>query len=68
MQMRAVAARIPRRLTHGEELLVIRRRDYERLQQHVAEVEDALAKIRRGEREHRAGKTRVIASLAALHR
>jgi hypothetical protein len=33
-----------------------------------AEMQDALAKIRRGEQEHRTGKTRVIQSLAELRR
>ena len=60
------AGTIPRQLTHGAELVVVRREDYERLQRHLAEVADALAKIRRGEQEHRAGKTRVIQSLADL--
>jgi len=57
---------IPRRVTHGEELIVIRRKEYEKLQKHLAEVRDALVKIRRGEKEFRDGKTRVIKSLAEL--
>lgn len=57
---------IPRGLTHGEELIVIPRREYERLQKHLAEVRDALSKIRRGEKELRAGKTRVVKSLGEL--
>ena len=58
---------IPRRLTHGEELIVVRRHEYERLQRHLVEVEDALTKIRQGEKEWRMGKTRSIKSLKELH-
>ena len=57
---------IPKRMTHGEELLVVRRWEYEQLQKHLAEVRDALAKIRRGEKELKEGKTRVIKSLSEL--
>jgi len=57
---------IPRELTHGEELVVISRKEYERLQKHLAEVRDALSKIRQGEKELSTGKTRVIKSLAEL--
>lgn len=57
---------IPKRITHGEELIVVRRQEYERMQKHLAEVKDALAKIRQGDKELREGKTRVIKSLAEL--
>lgn len=57
---------IPRRLTHGEELIVVRRREYEQLQRHLLEIKDVLAKIRRGEKELKEGKTRVVSSLAEL--
>ena len=57
---------IPRRITHGEELLVVRREEYEQLQKHLVEVKDALAKIRHGEKELQQGKTRVIKSLAEV--
>ena len=59
---------IPKRLTRGEELVVLPRQEYERLQKHLSEVQDVLKKIRRGEREFRLGKTRVIQSLAELSR
>lgn len=62
------AVTIPKQLTHGAELVVVRRDEYERLQRHVAEVQDALAKIRRGEQEYRTGKTRIVQSLAELRR
>lgn len=57
---------IPKRLTNGEELIVIKRREYEELYKHLAEVKDALFKIRQGENELRHHKTRVVKSLAEL--
>jgi len=57
---------IPKSITHGEELLVVRRKEYEQLQKHLAEVKDALFKIRQGEKELREGETRVIKSLSEL--
>ncbi|HCJ65905.1 MAG TPA: hypothetical protein DHV62_00910 [Elusimicrobia bacterium] len=57
---------IPRGVTRGEELVVIPRKEYERLQKHLTEVRDALSKIQRGEKELRTGKTRVVKSLAEL--
>ena len=57
---------IPKRITAGEELIVIRRQEYEQLLKYLAEVKDALAKIKKGERELKEGKTRIIRSLADL--
>lgn len=54
---------IPKRLTHGEELIVVSRREFEKLQKRLTEVKDALAKIRHGEKELREGKTRIVSSL-----
>lgn len=59
---------IPKRLTHGEELVVLPRREYEKLQKRLSEVQDALTKIRQGEKELREGKTRTINSLTDLRR
>lgn len=57
---------IPKAVTQGAELVVLSRKEYERLQHHVSELEDALTKIRRGEKEYRSAKTRAIKSLADL--
>ena len=54
---------IPKRITEGEELIVIRRQEYDQLVKRLAEVKDALAKIRKGEKELREGRTRVIKTL-----
>ena len=57
---------IPKRITEGEDLIVIRRQEYEQLLKPLTELKDALAKIRKGEKELREGRTRVIKSLADL--
>lgn len=57
---------IPKKITRGDELIVIRRQEYEQLQKHLAEVKDALVKIRKGEKELKEGKTRMIKSLSDL--
>lgn len=57
---------IPKKLTRGDELIVVRRKEYEGLRKHLAQVKDALDKIRRGEKELRDGRTRQIKSLSEL--
>jgi hypothetical protein len=57
---------IPKNLTHGEELIVVTRREYENLRRHLIEVKDVLTKIRRGEKEVKQGKARAVRSLAEL--
>ena len=60
------ALMIPKQFTHGVELVVISRHEYESMQKHLAEVKDALTKIRRGEREFKSGQTRTVRSLSEL--
>lgn len=62
------AISIPRNFIHGDELMIVRRKDYEKMQKHLAEVCDALGKIRRGEKEHREGKTISVKSLSELRK
>lgn len=57
---------IPNGLTQGEDLVVIRRSEYKALHQQIGEFKDALGKIKRGEKELRNGKTKVVCSLAEL--
>jgi len=57
---------IPKRITDGEELIVIRRQEYEQMVKHLAEVKDALVKIKKGEKELRESRTRVVKSLNEL--
>ncbi len=57
---------IPKRITDGEELIVIRRQEYEQMVKHLAEVKDTFVKIKKGEKELREGRTRVFKSLNEL--
>lgn len=57
---------IPRKVTGGSDLVILPRREYEKLRASLAEVQDALGKIRRGEQEYRQGKTRPVDSLVDL--
>ena len=60
---------IPKGLTHGDELVVVRRKEYEQLKKHLLEVKDTLNKINRGEKELNEKKTRVTAkSLTELYK
>jgi len=57
---------IPHGLTHGDELVVIRKVDYDALNRKVEEFKDAIKKIQRGEKELKNGKTKIVNSLAEL--
>jgi PHD/YefM family antitoxin component YafN of YafNO toxin-antitoxin module len=60
---------IPKDLTRGDELIIIKRKEYEQLKRHLLEVQDALAKISRGEKELRENKTRITTkSLSELYK
>ena len=57
---------IPKNLTHGEDLIVIRKSEYEALRRRFKELTDAINKIRRGDKELKSGKTKIINSLAEI--
>ena len=57
---------IPKQLTHGEDLVVIRKSEYDTLRRHFKELKDAIAKIKRGEKELKNGKTKIVRSLAEI--
>ena len=59
---------IPKQFTHGVELVVISRHEYESLQKHLIEVKDALNKIRKGEKEFKNGQARTVRSLSELRK
>ena len=59
-------ATIPRQLSHGEELVVLRRKDFEEFQKWNQEVGDTLKKVERGRKEYREGKTAIVASSKSL--
>ena len=63
--MKAIIS-IPKGLTHGEDLVVIRKSDYDDLQQRLNEFKDVFEKIKRGEAELKNGKTKIVNSLQTL--
>ena len=54
---------IPKRLTHGEELVVLRRDEYNHLLRQAQETADALKIIAEGENAYRQGQTVKASSL-----
>ena len=42
---------IPKKITNGEELIVVRTEEYEYLPKHLTEIQDAFAKICKGDQE-----------------
>ena len=54
---------IPRTLTHGRELVVLTREEYEKEVLHSREIAEALRAIAEGEREYREGRTLKASSL-----
>jgi len=57
---------IPRKLTHGEELIVVPRKEYEGMKKRLEEFKDAIRKISKGEEELKKGKTETVGSLSEL--
>ena len=55
-------ATISKNVSGGEELVVVKRRDFAVFEKWQKEVNDALAKVRRGRSEYRARKTVVASS------
>lgn len=54
---------IPKRITHGEELVLLRKDEYERLIHHKEEIVHALSVIAEGEKAYREGRTIKASSL-----
>lgn len=57
-----VMVNIPKRVSGGDDLVVIKRNDFEMLRKRHDEVSDVLGKIRRGREECRKKKTVVVSS------
>jgi PHD/YefM family antitoxin component YafN of YafNO toxin-antitoxin module len=60
------ATTISKKVTGGEDLVVIPKKEYEQLQEQVFELHDAVRKIQRGESDYLRGRTKKIASLSDL--
>ncbi|KKU52364.1 MAG: hypothetical protein A3H69_01940 [Candidatus Sungbacteria bacterium RIFCSPLOWO2_02_FULL_47_9] len=61
-------ATIPKKVSGGEELVVVKRSDFELFQKWQVEINDALAKVQRGREEYRKKKTIVASSPPRLLR
>jgi hypothetical protein len=59
-----VLIEVPRRLA-GRKLVLVEAGEYARLKKRVAELDDAIEKIRRGDRALREGKIKTVNSLLA---
>lgn len=62
-----VSVRLPKKLA-GKEIVLVDAEDYARLKQRLAELEDALGKIARGETAYRERRTKIVRSLSELSR
>lgn len=66
MHMAIPTTTIPKKVSGGEDLVVVRRKDFEAFEKWRAEVRDALGKVARGRREYREGRTVTTASPRAF--
>ncbi|HEY4475425.1 MAG TPA: hypothetical protein VJB92_01750 [Candidatus Paceibacterota bacterium] len=57
---------IPKKLIRGDDLVVVRRKDFEAFERWQNEIRDALAKVKRGKREYKQGKTVSVFSSRAF--
>ncbi len=64
--MSAPVVTIPRKLSKGEELVVIRKRDFDAFQKWQAEVQDVLDRVQRGRKEYKKKQTMVAESPKAF--
>jgi hypothetical protein len=55
-------ATIPKKISGGEELVVVRRRDFEAFRKWREDVKNILSKVKRGREEYRRKKTVVASS------
>ncbi len=60
-------ATIPKKVSGGEELVVVRKRDFDAFKKWQNETTDALSKVQRGRKEYRTGKTRILSSPKELN-
>jgi hypothetical protein len=61
-----VTITIPKKLGRGDDLVVVRRKDFEAFKRWQNEIGDALAKVKRGRREYKQGKTVSVSSSRSL--
>lgn len=57
---------IPENFTHGDELLLVRYTEYQKLTKELSEIKHAFKVIREGEKQFKQGKIKPIKSLSEL--
>lgn len=60
--MTSPIATISKKVSGGEELIVVKKSDFAIFQRWQAEINDALAKVRRGREEYKKRRTMVVSS------
>jgi hypothetical protein len=64
---RLVSIQVPKKLA-GKRVVLVDAAEYAKMKQRLAEIEDTLQKIARGDAAHRQGKTKTVRSLSELVR
>jgi PHD/YefM family antitoxin component YafN of YafNO toxin-antitoxin module len=62
-----LSIRVPKKLA-GKKVVLVDAEEYAKMKRHLAEIEDALEKITRGEAAYRQGRTKIVKSLSELGR
>jgi len=62
-----LSIRVPKKLG-GKKVVLVEAEEYARMKQRLAEIEDTLEKIARGEAAYRQGRTKTVRSLSELGR
>ena len=64
---RLLSIRVPKELA-GKKVVLVEAEQYAKMKQRLAEIEDTLEKIARGEAAYRQGRTKTVKSLSELGR
>jgi len=62
-----LSIRVPKKLA-GKKVVLVEAGEYARMKQRLAEIEDTLEKIARGDAAYRQGRTKTVRSLSELGR
>jgi PHD/YefM family antitoxin component YafN of YafNO toxin-antitoxin module len=62
-----LSIRVPKKLA-GKKVVLVEAEEYARMKQRLAEIEDTLEKIARGDAAYRQGRTKTVRSLSELGR
>jgi len=60
-----LSIRVPKKLA-GKKVVLVDAEEYAKMKRRLAEIEDALGKIARGEAAYRQGRTKIVKSLSEL--